>query len=478
MARSGSSSVSLTERLSLLFAAVSLVVLAAIGIYLHHALVRQFVLRDDQELNGKIELIRHTLADVGSVTTIEASPKRWLDVVVGHHGLNLAIYAGDGRRLLATTALKFPAQAFVNPAPESVTRATVIEWEAGDGTHLRSVCAWGALGKSNGERVLIAIALDRAEERKLLAAYGVNILGAVLAGAILAAVLGLWVTRQGLAPLQSVAAAAGRITASRLGERLDAGAAPRELQSLAAAYNAMLDRLQDSFARLTQFSSDLAHDFRTPVGNLLGEAQVALSRSRDAAEYRAIIESSVEELERLSRMIESMLFLARADNAQLALNPEKVRLAAEFEKIRDYFEPLAQEKSIAIEASGEATVYADPSLLRRAISNLVVNAIRFTPVRGGPITLVGAYTADGGTEIRVGNPGPEIPTQDRDRVFDRFYRIGDARSESMANSGLGLAIVKSVLSLHAGSASVESAHGRTTFTLRFPPAEIARATAD
>ena len=163
-----------------------------------------------------------------------------------------------------------------------------------------------------------------------------------------------------------VAVAAGRITASRLDERLNVGAAPLELQTLAEAYNAMLDRLQDSFSRLSQFSSDLAHDLRTPIGNLLGEAQVALSRTRTAEDYRTVIESSVEELERLSRMLESMLFLARADNAQLAIHPERVDLDTEFKKIRDYFEPLAQEKSVAIEVTGAADlVTLDVSLTKR-----------------------------------------------------------------------------------------------------------------
>jgi len=470
------SSLSLTRRLSTLFAVVSLAILAAIGVYLHHALAQQLVARDAQDLNGKIELIRHTLADVGSVKAIEDAPGRWLDVVVGHHGLHLAMYAEDGRRLLANTDLKFPPRALAAPAPEQAPLATVIEWSGGEAHSFRSVSAWGTLGKSNRQRVLIAFALDLADERKLLADYRASMIGAILVGALLAAALGMWAARQGLAPLQAVAQAAGRITASRLDERLDAGAAPRELQSLTAAYNAMLDRLQDSFSRLTQFSSDLAHDLRTPIGNLLGEAQVALSRSRSAEEYRTIIESSVEELERLSRMIESMLFLARADNAQFALHPEAVRLDAEFEKIRDYFEPLAQEKSIAIETSGNATIHADPSLLRRAISNLVANAIRHTPSRGGPITLAAVTSADGNTEIRVGNPGPEIALQDRERVFDRFYRVGAARADSTSGSGLGLAIVRSIARLHGGSASVHCEHGHTTFTLTFPPAARAAAT--
>lgn len=468
MASGASGPLSLTRRLSIWFAAVSLALLTAIGVYLYHALAQQLVLRDAQELNGKIELIRHTLADVGTSAAIETSPERWLDVVVGHHGLHLAMYAADGRRLLANSELKFPVRVLSAPAPEQESRAAVIEWSDGGDLRLRAVSAWGTLGRSKGERVLIAFALDLAAERKLLADYRTSIVGAILVGALLAAALGMWASKQGLAPLQAVAVAADRITASRLDERLDAGAAPRELHSLTVAYNAMLDRLQDSFSRLSQFSSDLAHDFRTPIGNLLGEAQVALSRARSAAEYRAIIESSVEELERLSRMIESMLFLARADNAQLALHPEQVPLDVELAKIRDYFEPLAQEKSIAIEVAARDTAYADASLLRRAVGNLVANAIRFTPERRGPVKLSSVRTADGGTEIRVTNPGPEIPPADRERVFDRFYRIGDARADSTSGSGLGLAIVRSIMRLHTGSARVECDAGTVTFSLYFP----------
>jgi two-component system heavy metal sensor histidine kinase CusS len=455
--------------LSILFAGVSLVILTATGVFLHHSLAQQLMLRDTQDLNGKIELVRHTLADVDATDTIRTTPRRWLDLVIGHHGLHLSIYTERRRLLLASSDVIFPEAVLRSPAPEPEQRASVLEWEDASGERYRAVSAWGKLGKSNAERVLIAFALDLAEEQKLLAAYRTSIVGAILIGALLAAALGTWASRQGLAPLQAVAAAASRITASRLAERLDVGSAPRELQTLASAYNAMLDRLQDSFSRLTQFSSDLAHDLRTPIGNLLGEAQVTLARSRTAEEYRAVIESSVEELERLSRMIESMLFLARADDAQLALHPENVHLEIEFAKIRDYFEPLAQEKAITIEVTGANTAYADATLLRRAISNLVANAIRFTPHGGGTIALVSQRTADGGTEIRVTNPGPEIPPRERERIFDRFYRVGRARADSTSSSGLGLAIVQSIMSLHGGGVSVECASGTTTFTLVFPP---------
>jgi two-component system heavy metal sensor histidine kinase CusS len=469
VARGESSALSLTRRLSILFAGVSLVILTAMGVFLHHSLAQQLMLRDAQDLNGKIELVRHTLADVNSTDAIRNTPQRWLDLVIGHHGLHLSIYTERRQLLLASSDVIFPESVLRSPGPELEQRAAVLEWAAAPDQRYRAVSAWGKLGKSNAERVLIAFALDLVEEEKLLAAYRTSIVGAILIGALLAAALGTWASRQGLAPLQAVAAAASRITASRLAERLDVGSAPKELQTLTSAYNAMLDRLQDSFSRLSQFSSDLAHDLRTPIGNLLGEAQVTLARSRTAEEYRAVIESSVEEFERLSREIENMLFLARADNAQLALHPENVRLDIEFAKIRDYFELLAQEKAITFEVTGANTVYADASLLRRAISNLVANAIHFTPSRGGAITLASTRTLSGGVEIRVTNPGPEIPSQERERVFDRFYRIGRARTDSTSSSGLGLAIVKSIVSLHGGSASVECASGTNTFTLVFPP---------
>ena len=469
MAHDESSALSLTRRLSILFAGVSLVILTAMGVYLYHSLAQQLMLRDAQDLNGKIELVRHTLAEVDSTDAIRSAPHRWLDLVIGHHGLHLSIYDEHRQLLVASSDVIFPDSVLQSPGPELEQRADVLEWAAGTNQRYRAVSAWGQLGKSNAQRVLIALALDLVGEQKLLAAYRTRIVGAILIGALLAAALGTWASRQGLAPLQAIATAASGITASRLAERLDVGSSPRELQTLTSAYNAMLERLQDSFSRLTQFSSDLAHDLRTPIGNLLGEAQVTLARSRTAEEYRAVIESSVEELERLSRMIESMLFLARADDAQLALHPEDVQLEIEFAKIRDYFEPLAQEKAITINVAGANTVYADASLLRRAISNLVANAIRFTPGHGGAITLASTRTCSGGTEIRVTNQGPEIPLPERERVFDRFYRVGRARTDSTSSSGLGLAIVKSILSLHGGSASVECAAGMTTFTLFFPP---------
>jgi two-component system heavy metal sensor histidine kinase CusS len=268
--------------------------------------------------------------------------------------------------------------------------------------------------------------------------------------------------------VREAAAKAREITASNLGERLHVASAPDELKDLVESFNQMLDRLQDAFQRLSQFSSDLAHEFRTPVSNLLVQSQVAIARPRSNEEYQALLASNIEEFERLSRMIESMLFLARADNAQLVLLKETIDIGADLGRIVEYFEGPADDAGIRLTVDAQGTLVADRSLLRRAVSNLIANAIRFTP-RGGTVSVVGTSSADGYV-IRVQNPGPGIPPEHRDRIFDRFYRVDPARGGSSASTGLGLALVRSIMELHRGQALVStSTHAKSTeFQLVFP----------
>jgi two-component system heavy metal sensor histidine kinase CusS len=262
---------------------------------------------------------------------------------------------------------------------------------------------------------------------------------------------------------------AGAISAARLGERLPEDGVPPELQGLSAAFNQTLEHLEDSFRRLSQFSSDLAHDLRTPIGNLMGEAQVALRRARTAEEYQAVLASAVEEYERLNRMIEDMLFLARADNAQAALHRAALEVGAEVDRVAEYYEGLLAERGVALKLQGKAALWADPDLLRRALSNLVSNAIVHTPA-GGEIEVALAQDEDGSVRIEVSNPGPGIPAQALPHVFDRFFRVDAARGGSENGSGLGLAIVQSIMRLHGGSATAYSVPGEcTTFVLDFPP---------
>ena len=243
---------------------------------------------------------------------------------------------------------------------------------------------------------------------------------------------------------------------------------PLEIAGLVEAFNAMLDRLDDSFRRLSDFSSDLAHELRTPVNGLLGHAQVALSRPRTAAQYRAALESVVEEGERIARLTRDMLFLARADDAAARLARERLDLRAEVEAVGAYFDPLAQERGVRFACEGAAEVRAERGLARRAIGNLLSNALRHTP-RGATIRAAIRPGEDGAVALEVSNPGPGIPAEHLPRIFERFYRVERAGGEPSGGSGLGLAIVKSIMQLHGGSVQARSVPGGwTTIRLEFP----------
>jgi two-component system heavy metal sensor histidine kinase CusS len=231
------------------------------------------------------------------------------------------------------------------------------------------------------------------------------------------------------------------------------------------AFDGMLDRLEDSFTRLSQFSADLAHELRTPIGNMLGEAQVALTRDRSSEEYRSVIESTAAECERLSAIIDNLLFLARAESAEQQTERSLFNGRAALEKIANFYQTAAEDRHVNIECAGEGQILADPALFNRAVGNLIDNALRFTPDGGNIQVSIG--TRDGVTEVSVRDTGSGIAPQHLPRVFDRFYR-GDP-SRSSAGTGLGLALVQSIVDLHGGSARIQSElEAGTTVTLVFP----------
>jgi two-component system heavy metal sensor histidine kinase CusS len=227
----------------------------------------------------------------------------------------------------------------------------------------------------------------------------------------------------------------------------------------------MLGRLEDSFTRLSQFSADLAHELRTPIGNMLGEAQVALTRKRTPDEYRTVIESAAAECERLSGIIDNLLFLARAESAEQQIVRSSFNARAAVEKIISFYQTLAEDRNVEIACNGDAEIFADPVLFNRAIGNLIDNALRFTPDNGRIRIAISA--GENGVGISVADTGSGIAPEHLPRVFDRFYRADPSRSS--AGTGLGLALVKSIVDLHGGSAQIDSELGRgTTVALIFP----------
>jgi two-component system heavy metal sensor histidine kinase CusS len=317
----------------------------------------------------------------------------------------------------------------------------------------------------NGGLYTVQIAQDRSTDERFREQFR-TLLGLVLGvGVIVSAVIAVSVTRRGLRPLAEMRRSLERVQPAHLSERIEPGHWPRELQPLAVSFDDMLARLEDSFTRLSQFSADLAHELRTPIGNMLGEAQVALTRKRTPDEYRTVIESAAAECERLSGIIDNLLFLARAESAEQQIASSSFNARAAVEKIVSFYQTLAEDRQVEIACTGDAEIFVDPVLFNRAIGNLIDNALRFTPENGS--IRIGIRTATNGVEISVSDSGSGIAPEHLRRVFDRFYRADPSRSS--AGTGLGLSLVKSIADLHGGSVSIESQFGRgTTVTLTFP----------
>jgi two-component system heavy metal sensor histidine kinase CusS len=227
----------------------------------------------------------------------------------------------------------------------------------------------------------------------------------------------------------------------------------------------MLARLDDAFTRLSAFSADIAHELRTPLSNLLTHTQVTLTRPRAAADYEEALHSNLEDLQWMAQLVNDMLYLAKAEHGLMPAGREALNLAIEADGLLEYFAPLAEEAGVRLSRHGEAEVQGDRGMLRRALSNLLDNALRFTPTQGQVhITLMQTGTQ---VIIEVANQGEPIPEQARARLFDRFYRADPARSASQSeHAGLGLAITRSIIHAHGGSIDCTSSAGWTRFTVK------------
>jgi two-component system heavy metal sensor histidine kinase CusS len=357
---------------------------------------------------------------------------------------------------------------FPPPLQATETPVTGITWMLPDNRSYLLMAAWAEPGNPGRKRHILQVAMDVSNEEAIIANYRRKLSIVLLLGILFSGGAGIVVARKGMRPLAEITKAAQQITATHLHERIGTAPWPKELSTLAAAFDEMLERLEDSFKRLSQFSADLAHELRSPINNLIGEAEVALSRSRTPEEYRTVIESSLEEFGRLSRMIDGLLFLARAENPETRIERVQLDVRKELEAVREFHDAVAQEQEVEVTCEGQASLSADPILFRRAISNLISNALQYTP-RGGKILLSARQPDDQSIEVRVSDTGSGIASEHLSKIFDRFYRADPARSQYPQGTGLGLSIVKSIMDLHGGTVAIQSkAYKGTTVILRFP----------
>ncbi len=464
---------SITGRLTFLYTLSTFGMLLVATGFLHWALTSNLEREDNQFLADKVHVLRAILGERPADSSALEEEVKWEGVTFRFTKYYARVLDRHGRSLIETSGMGDVLAVSLFPSPvgvEQLPRKGVSRALAG-----RSYLMMAARARTgNGRQRIIQVALDMSRENDLIADYRKKLALVLFLGILLSAGFGVASARRGMRPLQEITRKAQLITSSQLHERVDAARWPRELTALAQALDDMLDRLEDSFGRLSQFSADLAHELRTPINNLMGEAEVALSRARSAEEYRQVLESGLEEYARLSHTIDSLLFLARAESAKMQIARETLDLRQELETVREFHDAVAAERGVETSCTGDARIGADPTLLRRALSNLLGNALQHTPP-GGKIVLSATELPDRSAEVRIADTGCGIEPQHLDKIFDRFYRADSARSANSPGTGLGLAIVKSIMSLHGGTVAVHSEPRRgTTVTLRFPPAPVRR----
>jgi two-component system heavy metal sensor histidine kinase CusS len=452
---------SIASRLIWLYTIAATVVLCCGMGILYWIVVRHIYEEDNVFLRDKLAALREDLYEESAPQALNEELKTSRS---GEDAYWIRVYGPTGRVIAATPKMDtmLPEWAFPSPAPPGSATPKAIEYGNAKG---RSFLLVAVTEMVNGQPHAVQIALDSSDDSRFAEEFAFLLLAVVACGAVASGAIAAGVTKRELRPLQQMVQAVERIDAKQLHERVPALGWPLELQPLAAAFNKMVARLESSFTRLSQFSADLAHEFRTPIGNMRGEAEVVLTKARMPNDYRAVLESSVEEYDRLSGMIDNLLFLARAETADAPIECSLFDAGSAVAKIADFFETALEEQNIKIRCLGECEVYAEPILFRRAVSNLVSNAVGAT-APGGTV-FIAMVTGESMAKIAVTDSGRGIANEHLSRVFDRFYRV-DASRNSKGN-GLGLALVRSIMQIHKGEASIvsEVGHG-TTVALTFP----------
>jgi len=434
------------------------------GVLLNHLLAVALYQRLDDTLFSRartvIQVFRSEVAE--SNGDVSAGARETFSEL-GERSVLAAIF--EGQRLLAGSTQK--QREFTDLAARSAARAKPVLITSGAGSGFRSLAYPFSL---NGRQfaVLISQSLDpiAADLRLVQRMFRIALPLAVA----IAGLGGFLLSTRSLAPVRSMAAQAKRITDRNLRNGLDAGAASEEFRALADSFNELLARLDRSFVTMRRFVADASHELRTPLAIIRGEADVALAADRPAAEYKESIAIIQDEARRLSRLVDDLLNLARADADSVKLQIEPFYLDDLLSECCRSLQPLAAAKGVTLgcQCPQDVMFSGDLELLRHLMLNLLENAIRYTPV-GGRVW-VDLEVDDAAIRIKVSDTGIGIPPEAAPHVFERFYRVDSARSREQGGFGLGLSIVKWIAESHHGTVELTSQPGAgSTFTVLLPP---------
>ncbi len=453
-------------------AALSLVFVATASLY--WVLISELDRSTDLFLADKLHVLRTMLRERPHDTDALREEVELETAARRYEHFYIRLLDDKGRSLLTTPGMteQLDLGELARQTRDRPERGIPIFGKHGQTFRATSATAWVGTPRTGTD--IIQIAIDVSQEGGLLARFQLWFWGILLGALLVCPLVGFHIARRGIRPVAEMAATTRRITSTNLRERVLPEGYPSELASLANTFNEMLDRLEESFERISRFSGDIAHDLRTPVNNIRGEAEVALARARTIDEYREVLESFLEEAVRLSNLIENLLFLARAESPFTHLNLDRVNVADLLAGVQEYYEASAAEGGITLATNfGAETVIAemDRTLVQRAVGNLISNAVTHTRP-GGSVTL-SARAEDSNVWIEVKDTGTGIPPEALPRVFDRFFRVDTSRCQASGGTGLGLTIVQGIALLHGGKAEIASELGvGTRVMLRLPGSRL------
>jgi two-component system, OmpR family, heavy metal sensor histidine kinase CusS len=441
---------SIAGRLAALFAFVACVGFGLLSATLYWVLSNELDRHQVDQINSRMEDMRYMLeharspgvaqrahAKMDALTPVDGRTRYWMWSSATEYR-----YGQDLDYVLAATRGK----------------TEMVDWFAGD-RHMRLV---GVDIPATEDRpaVRLMLGMDHGPFARTLHRFALVLVLLTLLGTLAVVSAGYWVTRLGLAPVRRMSDEAHRIKPGNRSSRLKLTVLPPELANLGFSFNAALDRLDAAYHQLETFNDNAAHELRTPLANLIGQTQVALSRERDSRHLREVLQSNLEELERLRKIVADMLFLARAEQGARASQLINAQLSHEVGKTVDFLEFLLDEAAVSVRVEGDAQAPIETSLFRRALINLLQNAISHSSV--GSEIVVSLHQLQEEARIEVSNAGPAIAPKHLPHLFDRFYRVETSRDKSSENHGLGLAIVKAVATMHKGTTFAFSENGRTT----------------
>lgn len=452
------SSNSIALRLSGMFTLVALVVFVLIGGALYQQVDKGLGLLPEAELDARYSVLESTVGRYGT-------PEHWVKI-----NNKLKLLGEEDKRISFWISSGNPQYEYGNLTPQIRAVANgplgMRDLQLPDQPAPLKVLVSQFPAKDQRPPLRFMIGIDTETFHQTQHQLLIALVSLAVVGVLLASALGYWVARIGLQPLIRLSQEAQRLAPPLRAGRLRLSPLPPELAQFVESFNSTLERVELAYSRLESFNADVAHELRSPLTNLIGQTQVALTRGRSAEHYFEVLQSNLEELERLRSIINDMLFLASADQGNKATRLTSTSLADEVATTLDYLDFILEDAQVQVRVSGDAQVQIEVAHLRRALINLLSNAVQHT--EPGEVIEVCIEVQEHQVSIGVANPGLPIASEHLPRLFERFYRVDASRRNSGNNHGLGLAIVKAIALMHGGDVFVRSDRGINTFGIHLP----------